>query len=106
MAARTLRKHTPRKLPRSPVDNVCRIVLASGAGVVFATTRGQRLRAVDVRRGRADVYAPQLEPPTSLSVQLAGFELPLLLDAAAQTVCLSLSGVLATSQILSMQIGQ
>ncbi|MGK0261924.1 MAG: hypothetical protein ACI8UD_000561 [Planctomycetota bacterium] len=47
MAARILRKRTPRKSPRSPVGDVgsgsvCRIVPASGVGVAFATTRGQR----------------------------------------------------------------
>jgi hypothetical protein len=47
MAARILRPRTPRKLPRSPSGDVCSgsvclIVLASGVGVAFVTTRGQR----------------------------------------------------------------
>jgi hypothetical protein len=46
MAARILRKRTPRRLTRSPSGDVCsgsvcRIVLASGVGVAFATTRGR-----------------------------------------------------------------
>ena len=46
MAARILRKRTPRRLTRSPSGDVCsgsvcRIAPASGVGVAFATTRGQ-----------------------------------------------------------------